>query len=53
MPDRSKPMSAPLRTFLKVIGERLTGSKPGVFRALLAAIIVGIATYKLLRSGDS
>lgn len=41
---------------LKVIAERLTGSKPGMLRALLTAIIVGIAaavaTYKLLRSGS-
>jgi hypothetical protein len=45
-------MPAPIRTLLKVIADRLTGGKPGVFRALLAAIIAGIATYKLLRSGS-
>jgi hypothetical protein len=49
-------MPGPLRTVLKTIGQRLTGSSPGVLRALLTAIIVGIAaavaTYKLLRSGS-
>lgn len=44
---------APLRPLVKAIGERLTGSKPGVLRAVLAAIIVGVAaavlTYWLLR----
>jgi hypothetical protein len=45
-------MPAAIRTLLKVIADRLTGGKPGVFRALLAAIIAGIATYKLLRSGS-
>jgi hypothetical protein len=48
-------MPSPIRTVIKVIAERLTGSRPGVFRALAAAIVVGIAsavaTYKLLRSG--
>ena len=40
----------------KALAERLKGSKPGVFRALLAAIAAGsataILTYRLLRSGD-
>jgi hypothetical protein len=50
-------MLGPLRTVLKAIGERLTGSNPGALRALLAAIIVAVgatvvATYKLLRSGS-
>jgi hypothetical protein len=49
-------MPGPLRTVLKAIGERLSGSSPGALRALLAATIVGIAaavaTYKLLRSGS-
>lgn len=52
----SDTVPAPIRTVLKVIAERLTGSKPGMLRALLTAIIVGIAaavaTYKLLRSGS-
>ena len=43
-------MPGPIRTLLKLIADRLTGSKPGVFRAFLAAIIAGIAMYKLLRS---
>jgi hypothetical protein len=49
-------MPGPLRTVLKAIGERLTGSSPGALRALLAAIIVGgaatVASYKLLGSGS-
>ena len=45
-------MPAPIRTLLKAIVDRLSGGKPGVFRAFLAAMIVGIATYKLLRSGS-
>jgi hypothetical protein len=49
-------MPGPLRTVLKAIGERLTGSSPGVLRAVLVALIVGVgaavATYKLLRSGS-
>ena len=49
-------MPAPIRTLLKAIGERISGSKPGLFRALLSGIIVGIAavllTYKVLRSGN-
>ena len=49
-------MPAPIRTLLKAIGERISGSKPGMFRALLSAIIVGVAaailTFKLLRSGS-
>jgi hypothetical protein len=49
-------MPAPLRTLLKAIGQRLSGSKPGVIRAIMAALSVGIAvavlTYRLLRSGS-
>ena len=49
-------MPAPLRTVLKTLVERLTGSSPGALRAFWTAIIVGIAagvaTYKLLRSGS-
>ena len=49
-------MPAPIRTLLKAIGERISGSKPGMPRALLSGIIVGFAaallTYKLLRSGS-
>ena len=49
-------LPAPLRPVVRAIGRRLTGSKPGVLRALLAAIIVGIGaavlTYLLLRSGS-
>ena len=48
-------MPAALQPLLKAIRDRLTGSKPGVLRALLAAIIVGagagVLTYRLLRSG--
>lgn len=44
-----------LRSVLKAIGERLSGSRPGFLRSLLIAIGVGIAaavlTYRLLRSG--
>ena len=49
-------MPAPLRNLLKAIGERLSGSKPGMIRAIMAAITVGVAaavlTYRLLRSGN-
>jgi hypothetical protein len=49
-------MPAPIRSLLKAIGERLKGSKPGFFRALFAALTVGlaaaVATFKLLRSAD-
>ena len=49
-------LPAPLRPVVRAIGQRLTGSKPGVLRALLAAIVVGIGaavlTYLLLRSGS-
>ena len=49
-------MPAPLRALIKAIGERLSGSKPGILRALLAAITVGVTsavlTYRLLRSGS-
>jgi hypothetical protein len=49
-------MPAPLRALIKAIGERMSGSKPGVFRALAVAITVGftaaVLTYRFLRSGD-
>ncbi len=49
-------MPAPLRALIKAIGERLSGSKPGVLRALVVAITVGVTaavlTYRLLRSGS-
>jgi hypothetical protein len=48
-------MPAPLRTLVKALGERLSGSRPGVLRAIMAALTVGVATailtYRLLRSG--
>ena len=49
-------MPAPLRALIKALGERLSGSKPGVLRALVAAVTVGftaaVLTYRLLRSGS-
>ncbi len=37
----------------KAIGERLSGGRPGAFRAAVASVVVGAAagaaTYKLLR----
>lgn len=45
-------MPAPLRALIKAIGERLSGSKPGVLRALVAAISAAVLTYRLLRSGS-
>jgi hypothetical protein len=49
-------MPAPIRALIKAIGERLSGSTPGVFRALAAAITVGLTaavlTYRFLRSGS-
>jgi hypothetical protein len=49
-------MPATLRTLLKAIGERLSGSRPGVIRSLVAAISVGFAaailTYRLLRTSS-
>ena len=49
-------MPAPVRTLLKAIGDRLTGAKPGAPRSLGVSTMVGfaagVATYKLLRSGD-
>lgn len=48
-------MPAPLRALIKALGERLSGSKPGLLRALVAAITVGVMaavlTFRLLRSG--
>ncbi len=45
-------MPASIRALSKAIGERLSGSKPGVLRALWAAIIAAVLTYRLLRSGN-
>ena len=49
-------MPAPIRSLLKTIGKRLTGSQPGIFPAILASLTVGggaaVATFKVLRSGD-
>lgn len=49
-------MPASLRALIRAIGERLSGSKPGVLRALVTAITVGVTaavlTYRLLRSGS-
>jgi hypothetical protein len=49
-------MPAPIRALIKAIGERLSVPKPGVFRALVAAITVGLTagvlTYRFLRSGS-
>lgn len=48
-------ISAAVRTIGKAAAQRVSGSKPGVLRALIAATIVGIVaavlTYRLLRSG--
>jgi hypothetical protein len=48
-------MLASMNVLTKAIRERLSGAKPGVLRAVLAAISVGLAaavlTYRLLRSG--
>jgi hypothetical protein len=43
-------MPAPLRSLIKAMGERLSGSKPGVLRALAAAFAAAVVTYRLLRS---
>ena len=47
--------SAAIRSLGKTAAQRVSGSKPGAIRALIAAAIVGTAaavlTYKLLRSG--
>ena len=49
-------ISAALRRITQGVAERAAGSKPGLFRALLSAIIVGLAagvlTFRLLRSGS-
>ena len=49
-------MPAPLHALIKAIGERLSGSKPGALRALVAAITVGVTAavlmYRFLRSGS-
>jgi hypothetical protein len=48
-------MPAPSRALIKGSAERLSGSKPGMLRALAAAITVGVTaavlTYRFLRSG--
>jgi hypothetical protein len=45
-----------LRTLWKAIAQRLSGGRPGAFRAFIVAVMVGFAaailTYRLLRSGD-
>jgi hypothetical protein len=50
VPDGMKRMVA------KTIGEKLTGSKAGMFRTVALSATVGVAaaigTYKLLRSGN-
>ena len=49
-------MPAPLSALIKATGERLSGSKPGALRALVAAITVGVTAavlmYRFLRSGS-
>jgi hypothetical protein len=48
-------ISGALRTVGKAAAQRVSGSNPGVLRALVAATIVGVGaavlTYRLLRSG--
>ena len=48
-------MPAPLRALIKAIGERLSGSRPSLLRALAVAVMVGVTTsvltYRFLRSG--
>lgn len=45
-----------LRTVGKAASDRISGGRPGPLRAFAAAAVVGIAagvaTYRLLRSGD-
>jgi hypothetical protein len=43
-------MPGPLRALIKAMGERLSGSRPGVFRALAAAFAAAVVTYRFLRS---
>ena len=38
---------------IKSIGERLSGSRPGVVRALVASLAAAVLTYRLLRSGQN
>lgn len=49
-------MSTSLKVIGKAIGQRASGSKPGVPRALSAATIVGVGAgalaYRLLRGGS-
>ena len=49
-------MPAPLRALITAIGERLSGSKPGVLRALVAAITVGVTaavlTFRFLHNSS-
>ena len=45
-----------LRTVGKAASDRILGDRPGPLRAFGAAVVVGVAagvaTYRLLRSGD-
>lgn len=47
-------MSAGVRAVGKALGERVSGGRPGPFRAFAAAAVVGaataVATYKALRN---
>jgi hypothetical protein len=43
-------MPAALRSLIKAMRERLSGSKPGVLRALAAAFAAAVMTYRFLRS---
>ena len=47
--------SAATRTVGKTVVNRMTGSRPGSFKSLIVAVIVGAGTaaltYKMLRSG--
>lgn len=40
-----------MRALIDTVGERLSGSKPGVLRAIVAAIAAAVLTYRALRSG--
>ena len=48
--------SATMSTVGKAVAERMSGSRPGGFRAFAVATVVGVATavatYRLLRSGN-
>lgn len=49
-------MPAAIKKLLEAIGDRASGAKPGTLRAFVIATSVGftagVATYRLLRSGD-